>query len=96
MPNGHAGLLAAVLDRADKDLFRQYQVPLGSTMLGSLQLSKMMGKIIGGHWSIYTESEITKNWDRSSLGENDSEPRAKIFKVLRTVRGALQLASERI
>lgn len=44
-----------------------------------------MDMIIGGHWIIYTESEITKNWDRGSLGENDHKPGAKIFKVLRRV-----------
>ena len=39
-------------------------------------------KTTGGPWTIYTDSEITKNQDRSIFGENDNEPEAKIFKVL--------------
>lgn len=45
-----------------------------------------MGKLTEGHWSVYTDSEITKNWNRDGLGKSDSEPGAKIFEVLRTVR----------
>ena len=36
----------------------------------------------GGPWTIYTDSEIIKNQDRSIFGEHDNEPEAKIFKIL--------------
>lgn len=50
-----------------------------------------MDKVIGGHWDIYTGSEITKNWDRSSFGESDSEPGAKTCKILGRTGSALQV-----
>lgn len=53
--------------------------------MGVRGLGKMMDEIIGGHWIIHSGTEIAKNWDRDSLGENDNEPRANVFKLLRRV-----------
>lgn len=84
--NSHATLL----DSADKEHFHQHRkfywaVLFKGMTMGVRGLGKMMDEIIGGHWIIHSGTEITKNWDRDSLGENDNEPRANVFKLLRRV-----------